>query len=69
MFLSQRLIMAQYRPDNFCDPRSFKYREKYAEISRHPTRKELTESWQRATQLGLNFESTTFEGSHGQGCI
>jgi len=54
-------VMAQFRPDNFCDPASTKYRDKYAEIARHPMRTELSDSWQRARELGLNFEATTFE--------
>jgi putative pyruvate formate lyase activating enzyme len=54
-------VMAQFRPDNFCDPASAKYRDKYAEIARHPTRTELSDSWRRARDLGLNFEPTTFE--------
>ena len=52
-------VMAQFHPDNFCDPASDKYREKYAEIARRPTRAELHASWQRAYELGLNFEITT----------
>jgi putative pyruvate formate lyase activating enzyme len=54
-------VMAQFRPDNFCDPGSPKYRDKYAEIGRRPTRTELNESWQRARVLGLKFEAATFE--------
>ena len=51
----------QFHADNFCDPASHKYREKYAEIARRPTRAELHDSWQRARELGLKFEITTFE--------
>lgn len=54
-------VMAQFHPDNFCNPGSAKYRDKYAEIARRPTRAELDASWRRARDLGLNFESTTFE--------
>jgi putative pyruvate formate lyase activating enzyme len=54
-------VMAQFRPDNFCDPASSKYRDKYAEIARRPTHAELDDSWRRASKLGLNFEATTFE--------
>jgi putative pyruvate formate lyase activating enzyme len=54
-------VMAQFRPDNFCDPASPKYRAKYAEIARSATHIELNESWRRARELGLNFEATTFE--------
>jgi len=54
-------VMAQFHPDNFCDPASAKYREKYAEIARAPTAAELDNSWRRARELRLNFEATTFE--------
>jgi putative pyruvate formate lyase activating enzyme len=54
-------VMAQFHADNFCDPASDKYGEKYAEIARRPTRTELHDSWQRARELGLKFETTTFE--------
>ena len=54
-------VMAQFHPDNFCDPASTKYREKYAEIARRPTHTELNDSWRRARELGLKFETTTFE--------
>jgi putative pyruvate formate lyase activating enzyme len=54
-------VMAQFRPDNFCDPVSAKYRDKYAEIARRPTHTELSRSWRRARELGLKFETTTFE--------
>jgi hypothetical protein len=30
-------VMAQFHPDNFCDPASDKYPEKYAEIAHRPT--------------------------------
>jgi putative pyruvate formate lyase activating enzyme len=54
-------VMAQFHPDNFCDPASAKYRDKYAEIAREPTAAELGSSWRHARELGLNFEATTFE--------
>ncbi len=54
-------VMAQFHPDNFCDPASLKYRDKYEEIARRPTRGELDASWRRAHELGLKFETTTFE--------
>jgi putative pyruvate formate lyase activating enzyme len=54
-------VMAQFHPDNFCDPASAKYHDKYAEIARRPTRRELEGSWRRARELGLNFETTSFE--------
>jgi putative pyruvate formate lyase activating enzyme len=60
-------VMAQFHPDNFCDPASSKYRDKYAEIARRPTHRELNDSWRRASELGLNFESATFERRHDFG--
>ena len=54
-------VMAQFHPDNFCDPGGEKYRDKYAAIARRPTHAELHDSWRRAHQLGLKFETTTFE--------
>ena len=56
-------VMAQFHPDNFCDPMSAKYRDKYAEIARRPAHAELDRSWRRARELGLEFETTTFEHS------
>jgi putative pyruvate formate lyase activating enzyme len=41
-------MMAQFDPDNFCDPTSHKYRKKYADIALRPTHAELHASWQRA---------------------
>ena len=57
-------VMAQFHPDNFCDPESAKYRDKYANIARRPTPVELGHSWRRARELGLQFEATTFERRH-----
>jgi putative pyruvate formate lyase activating enzyme len=54
-------VMEQFHPDNFCDPGSAKYRDKYAEIARRPTSAELNASWRYARELGLKFETTTFE--------
>jgi hypothetical protein len=51
-------------PDNFCDPESGKYREKYADIARRPVPLELDHSWGRARKLGLHFETVTFERRH-----
>ena len=59
--------MAQFHPDNFCDPASAKYRGKYAEIARRPTHAELNHSWRHARELGLNFETTTFERDNAFG--
>ena len=54
-------VMAQFHPDNFCDPASAKYRNRYAEIARRPSRAELNNSWRHARELGLKFETSTFE--------
>jgi putative pyruvate formate lyase activating enzyme len=54
-------VMAQFHPDNFCDPASDKYRDKYAEIARCPTADELHRSWDHARARGLHFETATFE--------
>jgi putative pyruvate formate lyase activating enzyme len=54
-------VMAQFHPDNFCDPASLKYRDKYEEIARRPTHRELETSWRRARELALEFETATFE--------
>jgi putative pyruvate formate lyase activating enzyme len=54
-------VMAQFHPDNFCDPGSAKYRDRYADIARRPTSAELHRSWRSARRLGLHFGSTTFE--------
>jgi putative pyruvate formate lyase activating enzyme len=60
-------VMAQFHPDNFCDPASAKYRDKYAGIARRPTHPELEDSWRRARDLGLNFETATFERRNPSG--
>jgi putative pyruvate formate lyase activating enzyme len=54
-------VMAQFHPDNFCDPTSAKFRDRYAEIARRPSHAELNNSWRRARELGLKFETTTLE--------
>jgi putative pyruvate formate lyase activating enzyme len=54
-------VMAQFHPDNFCDPTSAKYRDKYVGIARRSTRVELDDSWRRARELGLKFETASFE--------
>jgi putative pyruvate formate lyase activating enzyme len=56
-------IMDQYYPDNLCDPKSLKYRERYSDIARSPTQEEIRRSYQYAKDLGLNFETLSFEKS------
>jgi putative pyruvate formate lyase activating enzyme len=54
-------VMERFHPDNFCDPESAKYRNRYAEVARRPTHAELEGSWRRARELGLKFETASFE--------
>lgn len=48
---------------NLCDSSSQKYRERYKEISRSPTEEEIIRSCQYAKDLGLNYETLSFEKS------
>jgi putative pyruvate formate lyase activating enzyme len=54
-------IMDQYRPDNFCDPRSPKYDKKYGAIARRPFEQEILEAFRHAKALGLRFEALSYE--------
>jgi putative pyruvate formate lyase activating enzyme len=54
-------VMDQYRPDNFCDPQSAKYRPQYAEIARRPKSTEIRDAYRHAERLGLNYETVTFD--------
>ena len=54
-------IMDQYRPDNFCDPGSAKYQERYASIARRPRFDEVQAAYDHARRLGLNYEAVTYE--------
>jgi putative pyruvate formate lyase activating enzyme len=56
-------IMDQYYPDNLCDPSSSKYRERYNEIARSPTKEEIVRSYQYAKELNLNFEALSYKKS------
>jgi len=56
-------IMDQYYPDNLCDSSSSKYRERYSELARSPTKEEITRSYGYAKDLGLNFEKLSYEKS------
>ncbi len=55
--------MPKFRPDTFTDPRSCAYQPKYEDLSRRPTQAEIRESYRVAHELGINFESVTFEKS------
>lgn len=54
-------IMDQYHPDNFCNPSSVKYDKKYEEISRPLTSREIVQAFRYAKELGLRFESLSYE--------
>ena len=54
-------IMDQYHPDNFCDPCNPKYQDRYENLARCPTVDEVREGLRYAQQLGLHFETITYE--------
>ena len=54
-------IMAQYRPVAFADPSSPRFDRRASDITRRPYERELSESWEYAENLGLNFRSATFD--------
>ncbi|MBI4641138.1 MAG: hypothetical protein HY731_10615 [Candidatus Tectomicrobia bacterium] len=54
-------IMDQYHPDNFCEPHSPKYNRKYEELARRPTSQEILQAFRYAKELGLHFESLSYE--------
>ena len=58
-------VMDQYRPENFCDPRSASYQARHAEVARRPRRDEVESTYARARALGLNFEAITHETGMG----
>lgn len=59
-------IMDQYRPDNFCDPSSAKYQDRYAPIGRRPEAGEIQAAYDHARQRGLRFEALTYEKSRSR---
>lgn len=54
-------VMDQYHPDNFCDPSSAKYRDRYAAIARRATRTEIEAAYAHADRRGLHYVSITHE--------
>ncbi|MGH9960926.1 MAG: radical SAM protein, partial [Pyrinomonadaceae bacterium] len=54
-------IMDQFHPDNFCDPGNSKYNAKYQAISRRPTSREVLQAFRYAKELGVRFESLSYE--------
>ncbi len=59
-------IMDQFLPDTFTDPHSCAYQSKYEDLSRCPTDAEIRESYRIAHELGINFETVTFEKSRSR---
>jgi putative pyruvate formate lyase activating enzyme len=54
-------IMDQYHPDNYCDPGNAKYQERYAPLARRPSPREIRIAFRHARDLGLPFESLSYE--------
>ena len=54
-------IMDQYHPDNLCNPLSPKYKDRYNEIARSPSRKEIKRAYRYANDLNLNFKPLSYE--------
>jgi hypothetical protein len=51
----------QSRPENFCDPHDARYDLRYVPIARRPRRKEIRQAYRCARDLGLRFESLSYE--------
>jgi putative pyruvate formate lyase activating enzyme len=60
-------VMDQYRPDNFCEPRSAKYRPEYQAIARHPFAREIAAAYAYAARKGVRFETITHEKQRSRG--
>ena len=54
-------VMDQYRPENFCDPTDVKFKDRYRPIARRPSRREFVQAYRYARDLGLRFESLSYE--------
>jgi putative pyruvate formate lyase activating enzyme len=54
-------IMDQYHPDNFCDPGHAKFNEKYRDLARRATREEIRQALRYGKELGIRFESLSYE--------
>ncbi len=54
-------IMDQFHPDSFCDTSSPSFDRRYIEIAGFPTHEEILESYRYAKELGLNFETLSYE--------
>ena len=54
-------IMDQYYPDNFCDPGHPKFADKYRGLARRATREEILQAFRCGKDLGIRFESLSYE--------
>jgi putative pyruvate formate lyase activating enzyme len=54
-------VMDQYHPDCATDSRSPNYQERHSSLARRPLAEEIAESYRYAEDLGLRFETVTFE--------
>ena len=54
-------IMDQYHPDNFCDPADPKFNPKYRDLTRRVTRDEILQAFRYGKELGIRFESLSYE--------
>ncbi|MBI4207135.1 MAG: radical SAM protein [Betaproteobacteria bacterium] len=54
-------IMDQYHPDTFCDPASPKFSPKYRDLARRASRDEILRSFRYGKELGIRFESLSYE--------
>ncbi|MCW5774303.1 MAG: hypothetical protein KIT16_21855, partial [Rhodospirillaceae bacterium] len=54
-------ILADYRPENFCEPGSRKFDPRHADLARAARRGEVEAACVHAKRLGLRYETLTFE--------
>jgi putative pyruvate formate lyase activating enzyme len=54
-------VMDQYHPNNFCEPGSAKFRDKYQPIARPCTPREIRLAYRYAKDLGVLFEALSYE--------
>lgn len=54
-------ILADYRPENFCEPGSRKFDPRHADLARAARRGEIEAACAHARRLGLRYETLTFE--------
>jgi putative pyruvate formate lyase activating enzyme len=54
-------IMDQYHPDNFCEPGHPKFNDKYRDLARRSSREEILQAFRYGKELGIRFESLSYE--------